>query len=51
VYEGGDTGRPIVAAEPDAGASRALAAIAERVAEAVGAVEGTGALSGGSGAQ
>jgi ATP-binding protein involved in chromosome partitioning len=51
VYEGGDTGRPIVAAEPDAGASRALAAIAERVAEAVGAVEGTGALSGGSGAR
>jgi ATP-binding protein involved in chromosome partitioning len=35
IVEGGDTGRPIVVAEPNAGAARALAAIAERVAERV----------------
>jgi ATP-binding protein involved in chromosome partitioning len=35
IVEGGDTGRPIVAAEPTASAARALAAVAERVAEAV----------------
>lgn len=33
VQEGGDAGRPIVVAEPGAGAARALAALAERVAE------------------
>jgi ATP-binding protein involved in chromosome partitioning len=35
IVEGGDTGRPIVVAEPNAGAARALTAIAERVAERV----------------
>jgi ATP-binding protein involved in chromosome partitioning len=40
VVEGGDTGRPLVAAEPNASASRALAAVAERVAEAMSAVAG-----------
>jgi ATP-binding protein involved in chromosome partitioning len=45
IYEGGDTGRPIVVAEPAAGASRALRAIAERVAEAV-ASAGAGAMAG-----
>lgn len=33
--EGGDTGRPIVVAEPKAGVSRALAAVADRVVERV----------------
>jgi ATP-binding protein involved in chromosome partitioning len=33
IAEGGDTGRPIVAAEPTSGAARALAQVAERVAE------------------
>ncbi|MDF1501607.1 Mrp/NBP35 family ATP-binding protein, partial [Roseisolibacter sp. H3M3-2] len=36
VVEGGDTGRPIVAAAPQTGAARALAALATRVAERVG---------------
>src|SRR5215208_2168952 len=45
IYEGGDTGRPIVVAEPAASASRALSAIAERVAEAV-ATAGGGAMVG-----
>ncbi|AHG91452.1 ATPase-like, ParA/MinD [Gemmatirosa kalamazoonensis] len=35
IVEGGDTGRPIVAAEPNASASRALIAVAERVAARV----------------
>jgi ATP-binding protein involved in chromosome partitioning len=35
IVEGGDTGRPIVAAEPNASAARALTAIAERVAARV----------------
>ena len=35
VVEGGDTGRPIVAAEPNASAARALTALAERVVEAL----------------
>lgn len=35
VQEGGDAGRPIVAAEPDASAARALAALAGRVADTV----------------
>jgi ATP-binding protein involved in chromosome partitioning len=35
IVEGGDTGRPIVAAEPNASAARALTSIAERVAERV----------------
>jgi ATP-binding protein involved in chromosome partitioning len=33
ITEGGDTGRPIVAAEPGSSAARALARVAERVAE------------------
>jgi ATP-binding protein involved in chromosome partitioning len=40
IVEGGDTGRPIVAAEPGASAARALAAVAERVTEAVTAGAG-----------
>jgi len=35
IVEGGDTGRPIVAAEPNASAARALTSIAERVVERV----------------
>jgi ATP-binding protein involved in chromosome partitioning len=35
IVEGGDTGRPIVAAQPNASAARALTAIAERVAARV----------------
>jgi ATP-binding protein involved in chromosome partitioning len=35
IVEGGDTGRPIVAADPSASAARALAAVAERVTEAM----------------
>ena len=35
VMEGGDTGRPIVVAEPQSGAARALTGIAQRVAEAL----------------
>ncbi|MFL5576073.1 MAG: P-loop NTPase [Gemmatimonadaceae bacterium] len=35
IQEGGDTGRPIVAAEPESSASRALAGLAERVAGAM----------------
>jgi ATP-binding protein involved in chromosome partitioning len=35
IVEGGDTGRPIVVAEPNASAARALSAIADRVAERV----------------
>jgi ATP-binding protein involved in chromosome partitioning len=38
VLEGGDTGRPIVAAEPLSAAGRALTAVAERVAEALRAI-------------
>ena len=37
IHEGGDTGRPIVAAEPQSSAARALIGLAEKVAEAVGA--------------
>jgi len=37
VYEGGDRGMPIVVAEPDSPAARALRGLAERVAGAVGA--------------
>ena len=37
IQEGGDTGRPIVAAEPESAAARALASVAERVREAVAA--------------
>lgn len=36
VLEGGDTGRPIVAADAESSAARALAALAERVTEALG---------------
>jgi len=50
IYEGGDTGRPILAAEPSAGASRALSAIAERVADAVAAAAGGMAAAGAHGA-
>jgi ATP-binding protein involved in chromosome partitioning len=38
IVDAGDRGLPIVVAEPQASASRALVAIAERVAEAVGVV-------------
>jgi len=37
VMEGGDTGKPIVAADPESSAARALTAIAERVDERMGA--------------
>ena len=37
VMEGGDTGRPIVVADPDSGASTALTGIAARLAESLGA--------------
>ncbi|MEO6778804.1 MAG: P-loop NTPase, partial [Gemmatimonadaceae bacterium] len=35
VLEGGDTGRPIVDAEPDSGAAKALIQLAARVRDAV----------------
>jgi ATP-binding protein involved in chromosome partitioning len=35
VYEGGDTGRPIVAAEPDSGAAKALVRTADRIKSAI----------------
>jgi hypothetical protein len=35
--EGGDLGKPIVSADPSSAAAKALAAIALRVADAVGA--------------
>ena len=41
VQESGDRGTPIVVADPDASASRALRALAERVAAAVGAHTGS----------
>ena len=37
IHEGGDRGTPIVVAEPDAAAARALRALAERVTAALGA--------------
>jgi ATP-binding protein involved in chromosome partitioning len=37
IHEGGDRGTPIVVAEPDAAAARALRALAERVTSALGA--------------
>ncbi|HET7456929.1 MAG TPA: Mrp/NBP35 family ATP-binding protein [Gemmatimonadaceae bacterium] len=37
IQEGGDTGRPIVAAEPQSSAAKALVGLAQKVAEAVGA--------------
>jgi ATP-binding protein involved in chromosome partitioning len=39
IHEGGDRGTPIVVAEPNASAARALRALAERVAAAVGPPE------------
>jgi ATP-binding protein involved in chromosome partitioning len=36
VLEGGETGRPIVLAEPESGAAKAIAALAERIAESLG---------------
>jgi ATP-binding protein involved in chromosome partitioning len=36
IMEGGDTGWPIVVAEPDANAARALVTVAERVAQSLG---------------
>ncbi len=38
VMEGGDTGRPIVVADPESPAAKALAALADRVAASLGAV-------------
>jgi ATP-binding protein involved in chromosome partitioning len=38
VLEGGDQGRPIVAAEPTSGAARALTGVAEKVAAALRAL-------------
>jgi hypothetical protein len=35
IQEGGDTGRPIVAAEPDSKAAKAISSIAERVMQRV----------------
>lgn len=35
IQEGGDTGRPIVAAEPDSKAAKAISAIADRVMQRV----------------
>jgi len=40
IQEGGDTGRPIVAAEPASRAAQALAAIAQRVVERLDARHG-----------
>lgn len=37
VLEGGDTGRPIVAADPESSAARALDQLAERIGESLGA--------------
>jgi len=37
VMEGGDTGAPIVAAEPESSAAKALSAIAQRVTGKLGA--------------
>ena len=39
IHEGGDRGTPIVVAEPDAAAARALRSLADRVAAALGAAE------------
>ena len=39
IHEGGDRGTPIVVSDPDAAASRALRALAERVTTALGAAE------------
>ena len=41
VMEGGDTGAPIVAADPESSAAQALAAIAQRVTEQLGAAAAT----------
>jgi ATP-binding protein involved in chromosome partitioning len=38
VMEGGDDGRPIVTADPDSSAARALVAVAGRIADAIGAI-------------
>ena len=38
IAEGGDTGRPLVAVEPDAPASRAMTALAQRVIEGMDAI-------------
>jgi ATP-binding protein involved in chromosome partitioning len=35
IVEGGDTGRPLVVAEPTSGAAKALVALADRVAKAM----------------
>jgi ATP-binding protein involved in chromosome partitioning len=37
IHEGGDRGTPIVVAEPEAAAARALRALSDRVASALGA--------------
>jgi len=39
IHEGGDRGTPIVVAEPDVAAARALRSLADRVAAALGAAE------------
>jgi len=41
IHAGGDAGTPIVVAEPDAPAARAMLAVASRVAEAMGALATT----------
>jgi ATP-binding protein involved in chromosome partitioning len=41
VHEGGDRGTPIVVAEPEASASRALRALADRVVVAIGELAAT----------
>ena len=41
IHAGGDSGTPIVVAEPDAPAARAMLAVASRVAEAMGALAAT----------
>ena len=38
VLEGGDEGRPIVMAEPESGAARAITALADRLASSLGIV-------------
>jgi ATP-binding protein involved in chromosome partitioning len=40
VMEGGESGRPIVVAEPGSAAGKALLSLAERVAEATGVTRG-----------
>ena len=40
IQEGGDTGRPIVAAEPEARAAKAIEQVAQRVMERMAARQG-----------